>query len=554
MKKDAVNRRLRLAKLAAAEQLQLLSLSIPLNMEADEHVSSTQPMQHDLNVETQVTQARAAEQLHSTSLPLSTHIDEDDTTADVSRFPPLRWCEPVAANVAAAQPYELRERLVKGRTVAHPHHTRTHPIVRSITTALDSWSSKPILLQERHLPKQCDLLEICAAEIIIHAVTPQSWLPPIVAVADACMRNRVLDVARSIGNRFDATRLDFSHAIIVVTTTDPLAEELWRPCHAILRGKPLWSQAFLGLSKANDWKLNWLLRPPLHFRGTVTTKVLLLLTHELKMGALLVPDICRALPATHPALAEMQRLKTEFGSAERIASFRMRSGNLFSDWLRAHGRPDKHSTHAHQYHAREAYHVCTAANGLVVRDKKHGDDPGTVRAIHSAPSDGLWQDAMDTFLHPLLAALQALRVALPEEVRPVWVNEMYDVQSTGCSYVGLNITPSKCWGLDQFTWEGTFDPKTGRHHGIHVHRDHNNARKKMGYIAVLGHFDGFNQLLLPYGTSIACPHMGVLLADTSDVLHAVSEGTGCRVSVVVCNHEFVETGIRRCDGKILVQK
>ena len=34
MKKDAVNRRLRLAKLAAAEQLQLLSLSIPLNMEA----------------------------------------------------------------------------------------------------------------------------------------------------------------------------------------------------------------------------------------------------------------------------------------------------------------------------------------------------------------------------------------------------------------------------------------------------------------------------------------------------------------------------------------
>jgi hypothetical protein len=61
-----------------------------------------------------------------------------------------------------------------------------------------------------------------------------------------------------------------------------------------------------------------------------------------------------------------------------------------------------------------------------------------------------------------------------------------------------------------------------------VHRDRNNMRGKLGAILALGAFDGFFQHLLPYGLSVACPHMGLLWADTSDLLHAVGSGTGCR--------------------------
>ena len=64
---------------------------------------------------------------------------------------------------------------------------------------------------------------------------------------------------------------------------------------------------------------------------------------------------------------------------------------------------------------------------------------------------------------------------------------------TGCSYVGLNVLPDKRWGLDQFTWEGTYDESTGKHHGIHVHTDTNNMRGKLGAIIPLGSFSGFFQ-------------------------------------------------------------
>ena len=56
------------------------------------------------------------------------------------------------------------------------------------------------------------------------------------------------------------------------------------------------------------------------------------------------------------------------------------------------------------------------------------------------------------------------------------------------------------------------------------------------------------QLLMPYGLTVACPHMGLLWADSSDLLHAVTPGSGFRISVVLCNHEWAETGVRPEDG------
>ena len=305
----------------------------------------------------------------------------------------------------------------------------------------------------------------------------------------------------------------------------------------------------MALSKRYHWSLNWMLRPPLHFEDPRREHGLLVLNHECNIQAVLIPDLCRALQPTHPALAAMHTLSAAFSSPEALRAFRMKSGRLFTDWLASHSPPDKHSRESHQWHGWEAWHACTASNDKVVRRYKTEGDPGAFTPCYRKPAQAdLWDDAINTFLLPLVPALMATRELLPENVRPKWLSDI-GLHGTGMTYIGMNVLPGKEWGLEQFTWEGTFDPRSGEHHGIHIHRDKNNPRGKLSAILVLGAFKGFWQFLLPYGLSIACPAMGVLWADDSDMLHAVGPGSGCRISIVVTNHEWAETGVRKEDNK-----
>jgi len=297
--------------------------------------------------------------------------------------------------------------------------------------------------------------------------------------------------------------------------------------------------------------INWMLRPPVHFEDPSRAHGLLVLNQELRTQAVLMPDLRRALPAGHEALPEMNRLHDAFACAESLRPFTMKSGMTFADWLNAHKNPDKHSKESVQFHGYEAHHACTAANGRVVQTKRCGDDPGTFSPLYHKPRGKmgeLWDDAVQTFLTPILAALVASRNMLPEDVRPKWLEDI-GLHGTGCHYIGLNVTPGKEWGVDQFTWEGTFDPKTGEHHGIHVHHDQNNVIGKMSAIIVLGAFKGFWQFLMPYGLSIGTLPMGCLWADDSEMLHGVGPGSGCRVSIVVANHDWSENGGIKRDGK-----
>jgi hypothetical protein len=100
----------------------------------------------------------------------------------------------------------------------------------------------------------------------------------------------------------------------------------------------------------------------------------------------------------------------------------------------------------------------------------------------------------------------------------------------------------------------SYDTKTGFHHGIHCHNDLNNAKGKLGAILTLGDFDGFEQALLPYATSMSSPNGSLLWADTSNIMHLVRKGTGFRISIVFCNHEFIEIGKRTWDGAQVVTK
>ena len=267
----------------------------------------------------------------------------------------------------------------------------------------------------------------------------------------------------------------------------------------------------------------------------------------------MIPDLRRALSETHQAVARLNEISTAMSTLDGCKAFQMESGMPFMYWLSAHSSADKHSLESVQWHQWESWHATTAANRAVVTRKQGTwgrDDVGEVTLVHAVPQPfHLWDDGMNTFLKPYNEAFQAYRDMIPEELRPVRVQEEWDVRGTGCNYVGMNVTPSAELGLEQFCFPGTCKPDTHEHHGIHVHRDKNNKRGKMGFIGVLGCFKGFFQFMVPYGISIACPSMGLLCGDTSDMLHSVLPGSGVRISLVVCNHQYVEDGVREWDRK-----
>ena len=384
-------------------------------------------------------------------------------------------------------------------------------------------------------------------------VEPRSWLLPVVHdMLDAEDRALALAKAEALLCEFVGTGV--KRATIIRATTDPMARCQWHNCHEALRGRPLGSEEFRELSHGVQWKLNWMLRPPLAYRvdhAASERDHLILFNHEWHVQAVLVPDILRGLHTEHPSMDALRRLGGALGTREGIEQFRMSNGQLFTHWLQGAKAPDSHSKESRQFHAWKAWHVCTSANEHVVVGHKTNEDAGSVRPLlHTHHQEEMWDVAMNTFLKPALPSIMAYISALPPECRPASMSR-WGVEGTGCQYVGLNITPSRSYGVDNLTWEGTFNTRTGEHHGIHVHRDKNNVRGKVGAIFVLGAFDGFEQLLVPYGLSIACPHMGLLLCDSSDLLHGVSPGSGCRISIVICNHEWAETGVRPEDGKVV---
>lgn len=116
---------------------------------------------------------------------------------------------------------------------------------------------------------------------------------------------------------------------------------------------------------------------------------------------------------------------------------------------------------------RQGWHTLRLAWQKTLGTKKTKRKAGTCHPARHVPAKKpeLLQDLIDTLLKPLLPAIHASREMLPEEVRPKWMTE-YGESSTGCSYVGVNVTPDRRWNLDNFTWEGTYDEATGNHHGI----------------------------------------------------------------------------------------
>lgn len=110
-----------------------------------------------------------------------------------------------------------------------------------------------------------------------------------------------------------------------------------------------------------------------------------------------------------------------------------------------------------------------------------------------------------------------------------------------CGRLFIKHTHDRRWTCESSVCAICFE--LGFELSMYCHRDKNNMRGKLGAIMVVGAFKGFHQLL-----TVACPHMGLLWADSSDLLHAVTPGSGFRISVVLVNYEWAETGVRPEDG------
>ena len=127
-----------------------------------------------------------------------------------------------------------------------------------------------------------------------------------------------------------------------------------------------------------------------------------------------------------------------------------------------------------------------------------------------------------------------------------------------CSYLSLNIY------FDDHSWIGCpksfysktkkrWLPITNTHHGLYLHKDHNNW--SFGVILIFGcDINGFDQRYVTYALRLPCPGWSLVLGDYRHLLHAVSSGTaGLRFSLVVSNHGSAVRGVDEYGKRVLLR-
>ena len=256
----------------------------------------------------------------------------------------------------------------------------------------------------------------------------------------------------------------------------------------------------------------------------------------------------------------MEELVETFADADKIMSLES-NGTTFRDLMLKIKTANKRSLVSLQFHSYTAFHVLKNANRYVVVQKKDKikKTPGLILPRYTQPKGSelkLFNAVMDYVLPRFQDALLRSYSELPENIRPRDARTCgWGVRGLPFTYVGLNILASPDAGVGSgIVFASSYDKNTGFHHGIHCHNDWNNAKGKLGAVLTLGDFSGFEQSLLPYATSMSSSNGSLLWADTSDIMHLVRRGTGFRISIVFCNHEFFEIGKRTWDGAQVVTK
>ena len=276
-------------------------------------------------------------------------------------------------------------------------------------------------------------------------------------------------------------------------------------------------------------------------------------------GGILIPSIVK-LTDDLEEQKKLEELVETFADADKIMSLES-NGTTFRDLMLKIKTANKRSLVSLQFHSYTAFHVLKNANRYVVVQKKDKikKTPGLILPRYTQPKGSelkLFNAVMDYVLPRFQDALLRSYSELPENIRPRDARTCgWGVRGLPFTYVGLNILASPDAGVGSgIVFASSYDKNTGFHHGIHCHNDWNNAKGKLGAVLTLGDFSGFEQSLLPYATSMSSSNGSLLWADTSDIMHLVRRGTGFRISIVFCNHEFFEIGKRTWDGAQVVTK
>ena len=70
----------------------------------------------------------------------------------------------------------------------------------------------------------------------------------------------------------------------------------------------------------------------------------------------------------------------------------------------------------------------------------------------------------------------------------------------------------------------------------------------MGCIFVLGEWEGFDQPYPTFGMTLNAQPWSVMWGGYSELLHAVQQGSGFRLSFILVSHESISHGWRPSDG------
>ena len=251
---------------------------------------------------------------------------------------------------------------------------------------------------------------------------------------------------------------------------------------------------------------------------------------------------------------------------ESLLNFRLNEKYTIKSAIHALARK-KDQYHHDVLHLRYCYHtisMCAEVHNFTSNLKhkivKKGVivQPGIVQMVRSNVAKNSPKEAFSKLIIPLTKIAEFYLLQLPKGLFDKKLPNAGSFFNNECSYLSLNIY------FDDHSWQGCpslyfskkrkkWLPITNSHHGLYLHRDHNNWR--FGVILIFGcDIDGFDQRYVTYALRLPCPGWSIVLGDFQHLLHAVSSGTaGLRFSLVVANHGSAVRGVDVHGKRVLLR-
>ena len=297
----------------------------------------------------------------------------------------------------------------------------------------------------------------------------------------------------------------------------------------------------------------------------------LLASSENRIDLIFVPTIYSAFDSWKQCLTEAQlvvinNLKIACNDPHLLLDFQLNEKFTIRTAIDAVSKINTEYRHD-VFHLRYCYHtipMCDEAHNFTSNHKNKNVNTGVViqqgivKMVRSVIRKNSSKEVFSNIIIPLTKVAKFYLLRLPVglfEHRLPAAGSFFNLE---CSYLSLNIY------FDDHSWIGCskscyfktkkkWVPLTKTHHGLYLHKDHNNWS-----FCVILIFDcdinGFDQRYVTYALRLPCSGWSLVLGDYCNLLHAVSSGTsGLRFSLVSSNHGYAVQGIDENGKRVLVQ-